>query len=556
MRASARLGVAGGERCSGGWQPALATKPCDQADLAPRGHAADATNWLEFLGSNGVHPKLTVSNPGDREEREADAIADRVMRMTTPAGGPLPMRSVSGSSAGLSRACCASCADCEKEQEDDRPVSRKARGPGVAEGAAQAAAEAVSHDGEPLGGPERSFFEPRFGRDLSGVRIHTNSGAALAASGIDAYAYASGRHIAFAAGQYRPRTNDGLRLLAHELAHVVQQQGLEQPRLSRQVIGGGLDLEFDPCITLPDPVGEICGQSAAEACKKMPSIPGCSVVCKAFDCSKPAAPTTSCPPKWRAATSTGFAGQCCKGGIDNAKNCCPPDRISWMEDRCCPPGEVVIDNKCAKPSAVPAPPCPPGQSTLTGHCCFPPMVPRGLICTEPGPGPEPSKPPPGPLPGGPQLGVLWTDEIHFRQDHPSAGERDPASVLTPEGVEELDAVLLWLKVSSDLEVRLIGRASSEGDPPYNKELATRRTRFIAAILKTKGFSARISDPLIEDGGGSGCERLDAGQWSCGEEGSDPTAARPEDRVVRVTFARNRLPSLPQLTLPPPKLGTP
>lgn len=239
MRASARLGVAGGERCSGGWQPALATKPCDQAELAPRGHAADATNWLEFLGSNGVHPKLTVSNPGDREEREADAIADRVMRMTTPAGGPLPMRSVSGSSAGLSRACCASCADCEKEQEDDRPVSRKARGPGVAEGAAQAAAEAVSHDGEPLGGPERSFFEPRFGRDLSGVRIHTNSGAALAASGIDAYAYASGRHIAFAAGQYRPRTNDGLRLLAHELAHVVQQQGLEQPRLSRQVIGGG-----------------------------------------------------------------------------------------------------------------------------------------------------------------------------------------------------------------------------------------------------------------------------------------------------------------------------
>jgi len=541
---------AGSELCSGGLHAAAGAISRDRSELVPHPNLAQASRWLGFLAGHGLHPKLTVSNPGDRDEREADAVADRVMGMTGPAGRPLAVGGFSGTGRQLARACCAGCEGCEEEEKeaDDRRVSRKARGRGVAECAARTAAEAISNGGEPLGAPERAFFEPRFGRDLSAVRIHTSPGAARAASGIDAHAYASGQHIAFAAGQYRPHALEGRRLLAHELAHVVQQEASEGPRLSRQVIGGGIDLKFDPCVTLPDPVGEICGQSAAEACKKMPSIPGCSVVCKAFDCSKPPAPTTSCPPKWRAATSDAFAGQCCKGGIDNVNNCCPTDRISWMEDRCCPPGEVVIDNKCAKPSAVPAPPCPPGQSTLTGQCCIPPMVPQGLICATPGPGP--SKPPPGPLPTGPQLGVLWTDEIHFRQDHPSAGEKDPASVLTPEGVEELDAVLLWLKLSSDLDVRLIGRASSEGEPPYNQELAARRTRFISAILAARGFSARISDPLADDGGGSGCTRIAAGQWSCGEEGSDPTAARPEDRVVRVTFARNRLPSLPPLTLPP------
>lgn len=546
---SANRSAAGGERCLGGAPAALAAISRDQEESAPHRNAVEASRWLGFLAGQGLRPKLTVSDPGDLDEREADATADRVMRMTKPEGGAIAVSGFSGPSGELARACCANC-----EEEEEGRLSRMARGPNVAQRAARTAADAVSHGGEPLGASERSFFEPRFGRDLSAVRIHTGPGAARAASGIDAHAYASGRHIAFAAGQYRPHTHEGRRLLAHELAHVVQQDGSQRPRLARQVIGGGLDLKFDPCITLPDPVGEICGQSAAEACKKMPSIPGCSLVCKAFDCSKPVAPTTTCPPGWRVATSSGFAGQCCKGGIDNTRDCCPPDRISWMEDRCCPPGEVVVDNKCAKPSAVPAAPCPAGQSTLTGQCCIRPMVPQGLICAAPGPGP--SKPPPGPLPAMPQLGVLWTDEIHFRQNHPSAGEKDPASVLTPAGMEELDAVLLWLKLTPDLDVRLIGRASSEGEPPYNQELAARRTRFVGAALAAKGFSARISDPLADDGGGSGCTRLDAGQWSCGEERSDPAAALPEDRVVQVTFARNRLPSLPQLTPPPLKPRTP
>jgi hypothetical protein len=69
----------------------------------------------------------------------------------------------------------------------------------------------------------RRFFEPRFGRDFSGVRIHTDAFAAESARSIGALAYTVGSSIAFGAGQYQPTTRDGRRLIAHELAHVVQQ---------------------------------------------------------------------------------------------------------------------------------------------------------------------------------------------------------------------------------------------------------------------------------------------------------------------------------------------
>jgi hypothetical protein len=73
----------------------------------------------------------------------------------------------------------------------------------------------------------REFFEPRFGADFSGVRVHTDSKAAQTASAINARAFTVGRNIAFNAGQYSPHTAEGKYLLAHELTHVVQQSGTD-----------------------------------------------------------------------------------------------------------------------------------------------------------------------------------------------------------------------------------------------------------------------------------------------------------------------------------------
>src|SRR6185295_11487759 len=79
--------------------------------------------------------------------------------------------------------------------------------------------------GEPLSPSLRSYFEPRFGSDLSGVRLHAGGEAAEAAREVRARAFTVGRDVAFGAGEYRPESAEGKRLLAHELAHVVQQAG-------------------------------------------------------------------------------------------------------------------------------------------------------------------------------------------------------------------------------------------------------------------------------------------------------------------------------------------
>ena len=79
--------------------------------------------------------------------------------------------------------------------------------------------------GQPLDAGMRGFMERRFGRDFSDVRVHTGGGAADATRRMDAIAYTVGPEIVFGSGRYEPETMRGRHLLAHELAHVVQQRG-------------------------------------------------------------------------------------------------------------------------------------------------------------------------------------------------------------------------------------------------------------------------------------------------------------------------------------------
>jgi hypothetical protein len=81
----------------------------------------------------------------------------------------------------------------------------------------------------PLPTYPRTFLESRFRTDFSRVRIHTDDWAARAAAQLDAAAYTLGERVAFGRGRYAPHTEHGLRLLGHELAHVVQQRGASIP---------------------------------------------------------------------------------------------------------------------------------------------------------------------------------------------------------------------------------------------------------------------------------------------------------------------------------------
>jgi len=79
--------------------------------------------------------------------------------------------------------------------------------------------------GHALDAGARSFFEPRFGRDLGHVRVHTDAQASRSATDVQSLAYTVGSHIVFRVGQYAPDATEGKRLLGHELTHVLQQAG-------------------------------------------------------------------------------------------------------------------------------------------------------------------------------------------------------------------------------------------------------------------------------------------------------------------------------------------
>lgn len=77
--------------------------------------------------------------------------------------------------------------------------------------------------GDPLGAATRAFLEPRLGADLIAVRIHTDTGAQELTEAVSATAFASGNELYFRHGTYDPHSHAGLRLLAHEVTHVMQQ---------------------------------------------------------------------------------------------------------------------------------------------------------------------------------------------------------------------------------------------------------------------------------------------------------------------------------------------
>jgi len=79
--------------------------------------------------------------------------------------------------------------------------------------------------GTPLDATTRTIMEPRLGHSFSQVRIHTDAAAAEAASAVNAFAFTVGRNVVFGANRYQPGTGEGRRLLAHELTHVIQQDG-------------------------------------------------------------------------------------------------------------------------------------------------------------------------------------------------------------------------------------------------------------------------------------------------------------------------------------------
>jgi hypothetical protein len=207
---------------------------------APRRQAPPQGTWrtlqrMPSCACGGSCPRcqaksaLQVGAPDDAFEREADAVADRVMHMgPTDAASP-----VTPTAPALQRACAA----CDDERDAGllQAESAGASAGASAGGSAPGSVDAVLRSaGRPLDADTRAFVEARFGRDFSGVQVHADPAAQQSARDVNAHAYTVGRHIVFGAGRFAPQTTEGRRLLSHELAHVVQQSAAGGP-LQRQV---------------------------------------------------------------------------------------------------------------------------------------------------------------------------------------------------------------------------------------------------------------------------------------------------------------------------------
>ena len=207
--------------------PVASPSPCTTCvDRAPL--------WTEAVDPAArLFPKLYVSGPGDATEREADRVAEHVARSPTGDCG-----------------CGGSGGACECPDVVQRAASTTSVSGGVSVGEAPPVVhQALASVGSPLDAGVRREFEPRLQTDLSHVRVHNDALAASSAHAVAAKAYTVGSHVVFGSGHYQPGTSSGRFLLAHELAHVVQQRG-RRPLVQRAVLDS---VVFEPLPQRRDP---------------------------------------------------------------------------------------------------------------------------------------------------------------------------------------------------------------------------------------------------------------------------------------------------------------
>ena len=229
----------------------------------------------QILRNNTIQAKLTIGQPNDKYEQEADRVAEQVMSMPEPKPQrqQVSRNNVSKERTGLQRSIATPeiqrmCPECEEElqrepmEEEEAlqtkslakqitPLLQRQQEPQREEELLQnksglnatpevspeieSAIQSLPNRGQAIPKTLRSFMEPHFAADFSGVRLHTDAHANKLARATKAQAFTVGSNIVFGAGHYAPETERGRRLLAHELTHVVQQGAQRTPSASARI---------------------------------------------------------------------------------------------------------------------------------------------------------------------------------------------------------------------------------------------------------------------------------------------------------------------------------
>jgi len=197
----------------------LIQRACSCGGKSSLGGECEECQRKSLAGSAGLllQPKLTVNRPDDHFEREADRMADQVLnkQAVQRQEGPEEDEELQSKSLGVQRQ--------EEEEEELQAKGGSGFAPTMTPAMEAGIQRLRQRSGQPLPASTRRALEPHYGHSFANVRVHADGEAAHLARGLKARAFTVGRDIVFGAGQFAPRSSSGLKLLAHELTHTVQQ---------------------------------------------------------------------------------------------------------------------------------------------------------------------------------------------------------------------------------------------------------------------------------------------------------------------------------------------
>ena len=225
--------------------------------------------------------RATGSRVGDRPDRSSpigDQVSVRLRSASPRWAGVLWRKCACGGAAKMS-------GECEECRTEATGLQRRRAGYAEPDGVPPIVHEALRSSGQPLDSATREFMEARFGHDFGQVLIHADQRASESARSVNAQAYTVGSDIVFGAGEYDPRSSAGQRLLAHELAHVVQQSGYgyAAPQVTR--------------VSRADDVGEVQAEEAATRVVSMEGAEGLAPLSTPTVQRQPAPPAGKQPAK-------------------------------------------------------------------------------------------------------------------------------------------------------------------------------------------------------------------------------------------------------------------
>lgn len=210
---ASRTGAAAGKRTAG-------REAGGKAENRPGRPISPAARDLKAISVHPPEARLAITTPSDASEQEAHRVSEHVMRVPPSLADPLRGDPLPG------------CSPPPLRPVDVRGAASIREPPRLT--------DVLATPGHPLDARTQAFMESRFRRSFSHVQLHSDAVAAASAQAVKARAFTVGHHVILGAGEYAPGTSAGRALLAHELAHVVQQasMGSHAPRLIQREPAG------------------------------------------------------------------------------------------------------------------------------------------------------------------------------------------------------------------------------------------------------------------------------------------------------------------------------